>query len=359
MLKNDIMTRKLPPTIPEGLTAEDWPEYRKKTLEMFMREEYGITPPAPPEVRAEKGPYEENAWAGKADQYPVKLSFDTPRGEFSFTANIILPKSDHPLPMFIYLSFLPYPNGRYGPIEEIVDGGYAIATFCYNDITKDTDDGFTSGLAAMYPRNDPATDWGKIGMWAFAASRVMDYVQTLPEIDKSRIFSVGHSRLGKTSIWCAAQDERFAGGVSNDSGCSGAAITRGKQGEHVDVITNVFPYWFCGNYRKYANREDEMPFDQHQLMALLAPRILYVASAVEDLWADPQSEFMAATLASESYEMLGLSGLVNPWKDYISVGQHLHDGHIGYHLRKGRHFLSRDDWQQYMAYFDEHFPYNK
>ena len=105
--------------------------------------------------------------------------------------------------------------------------------------------------------------------------------------------------------------------------------------------------------------EDEMPFDQHQLMALLAPRILYVASAVEDLWADPQSEFMAATLASESYEMLGLSGLVNPWKDYISVGQHLHDGHIGYHLRKGRHFLSRDDWQQYMAYFDEHFPYNK
>ena len=94
-------------------------------------------------------------------------------------------------------------------------------------------------------------------------------------------------------------------------------------------------------------------------MALLAPRILYVASAVEDLWSDPQSEFMAATLASESYEMLGLSGLVNPWKDYISVGQHLHDGHIGYHLRKGRHFLSRDDWQQYMAYFDEHFPYNK
>lgn len=357
MLYDDIIARKLPPTIPMDMTPEKWSEYRQKTIELFMREEYGITPPAPPEVRAVKGEYEPNAWAGKADHYPVKLSFDTPRGEFSFTADIILPKSDHPLPMFLYLSFLPYPNGRYGPIEEIVDGGYAMATFYYNDVAADTDDGFTGGLAAMYPRENPDTDWGKIGMWAFALSRVMDYVQTLPEIDKSRIFSVGHSRLGKTSIWCAVQDERFAGAVSNDSGSSGAAISRDKQGERVGDITRVFPYWFCGNYKKYAGNEDQMPFDQHQLLALMAPRALYVASAAEDVWSDPNSEFMAATLASDSYEMLGMHGLINPTRDYIDVGEHRHEGNIGYHLRKGLHFLSRDDWQQFMTYFASHFPY--
>ena len=355
MFCDDVAARALPPTIPGGLAAGDWSAYRRQTLELFMREEYGITPPAPACVRAEKGPYENNAWAGKADHYPVKLSFDTPRGEFSFTADIILPKAGRPLPMFLYISFLPYPNGRYGPIEEIVDGGYAMATFCYNDVTLDKDE-FDSGLAAMYPRENPATDWGKIGMWAFAASRVMDYVQTLPEVDKSRIFVVGHSRLGKTALWCAAQDERFAAGVSNDSGCSGAAITRGKQGERVEQITRNFPYWFCGNYKKYIGREQDMPFDQHQLLALLAPRHLYVASALEDIWSDPLSEFMAASLAGEAYRLLGLRGLVNPTGEFIAPGESLHEGEVGYHLRTGLHFLSRYDWQQYMRYFDRHFP---
>lgn len=356
MFLDDVLARKLPPTIPPELKKEDWEAYRNETINLFMREEYGVTPPAPACVRAEKGPYESNAWAGKADSYPVKLSFDTPRGEFSFTANIVLPYADHPLPMFLYISFLPYPNGRYGPIEEIVDGGYAMATFCYDDVTLDKNDNFESGLAAMYPRNDPATDWGKIGMWAFAASRVMDYVQTLPQVDKSRIYAIGHSRLGKTAIWTAVQDERFAAGCSNNSGCSGAAVTRGKQGERVKEITKSFPYWFCGNYQKYIDREHEMPFDQHQLLALMAPRKLYVASAEEDTWADPYSEFMAAKLASDAYDLLGMTGLVNPTGEMIGANEHLHEGNVGYHMRSGKHFMSRYDWQQYMMYFDKHCP---
>jgi hypothetical protein len=231
-----------------------------------------------------------------------------------------------------------------------------MATFCYNDVTLDENDHFESGLAAMYPRENPETDWGKIGMWASAASRVMDYVQTLPQIDKSRIFALGHSRLGKTAIWTAVQDERFAAGCSNDSGCSGAAITRQKQGEHVKEITKNFPYWFCGNYQKYIDRENEMPFDQHQLLALMAPRTLYVASAVEDLWSDPYSDFMSAKLASDAYELLGVTGLVNPTGEMIGVNEHLHEGNVGYHMRAGKHFMSRDDWKQYMAYFDKHYP---
>ena len=124
----------------------------------------------------------------------------------------------------------------------------------------------------------------------------------------------------------------------------------------MEQITRNFPYWFCGNYKKYIGREQEMPFDQHQLLALLAPRHLYVASALEDTWSDPLSEFMAASLAGEAYRLLGLRGLVNPTGEFIAPGESLHEGEVGYHLRTGLHFLSRYDWQQYMRYFDRHFP---
>lgn len=231
-----------------------------------------------------------------------------------------------------------------------------MATFCYNDVTSDRDDGFTSGLAAMYPRNDPDTDWGKLGMWAFATSQLMDYVLTLPTVDHKRIFVVGHSRLGKTAIWCAAQDERFAAAVSNDSGCSGADITRDKRGERIEQITDNFPYLFFRNYMRYRVREHELPFGQHQLLSLMAPRHLYVASVQEDVWSDLQSEYMATKLAGESYALFGMNGLVPDISDNPMPGDQLHDGRMGYHLRTGLHFLSRCDWQRFMHYFCRHFP---
>ncbi len=172
-------------------------------------------------------------------------------------------------------------------------------------------------------------------------------------IDKRRIAVAGHSRLGKTALWCAAQDERFAAVFSNDSGCSGAAITRGKVGEQIQNITEVFPYWFCSNYAKYANHEDEMPFDQHQLLACIAPRLLYVASAAEDEWADPYSEYLACVAASTAYQLLGQKGLVLSGQAY-APGLCLQGGSIGYHLRAGTHFLSRDDWQMFISFLDEH-----
>ena len=355
MLEEDMRARNLPPTVPQETHAENWADWRQKTLDLFMREEYGLTPPAPESVRAEKGPVNEDAWAGKAQAYPVTLRWQTPGGEFSFPMQMVVPKAHRPVPLFVYLSFSPYGALGYCPVEEIVDHGYALATFCYNDVTRDEEDHDSSGLAPLYPRTNPATDWGKIGMWAFAASRVLDYALQLPYIDSRRVYVVGHSRLGKAALWAGAQDERFAGVVSNDSGCSGAAVTRGKRGEKVKEITR-FTHWFCRNYHQYAEREAEMPFDQHQLLALIAPRLLYVASASEDAWADPASEFMGAALASQAYERLGLQGLVNPAGDMIQADQQLHEGRIGCHLRPGPHFLSRYDWQRFMAYFDRHAP---
>lgn len=354
MLFKDLEKRRLPSLLDGNTTAETWPERRKQLIEILAREEYGFSPEPPAYVTAETTLLEERAWAGKAEHREIALKFPTPKGEFSFPVDLILPYSEKKLPLIIYLSFTRYPIGRYGPIEEIIDNGYAMATFSYKDVTDDADDNFSSGLAAMYDRSDDdGTMWGKISMWAWAASRVMDYVLTLDSIDHDKIFCVGHSRLGKTSLWCGVQDERFAAAVSNESGCSGAAITRAKQGETVKDIVTRFPYWFCKNYHKYQGKEYEMPFDQHMLIAAMAPRFVYVASAVEDIWCDPYSEFLSCLAASRAYQLLGQRGLVHDNR-FIRPGEFLHDGEIGYHLRSGTHFLSRYDWQMFMRFMDRH-----
>jgi pimeloyl-ACP methyl ester carboxylesterase len=350
----ELKRRDLPPVVTPGTTADNWQQRRREMIEILAREEYGFSPEPPDHVSAETTFLEERAWAGKAEHREIALKFPTPKGEFSFPVDLVIPYSDEKLPLFIYISFTKYPIGKYGPIEEIVDSGYALATFCYKDVTDDKDDDFSSGLAAMYPRENTGSAWGKISMWAWAASRVMDYVQTLDAIDKNRIFVVGHSRLGKTALWCGAQDPRFSAAVSNDSGCSGAAVSRGKEGERIRDIVTRFPHWFCENYRKYQDREEELPFDQHFLIASMAPRPVYVASAVEDLWADPKSEFLSCAAASSAYKLLGGRGLVSE-NHFPKPGDVFQEGEIGYHLRTGTHFLSRYDWQQFIKYMDRHF----
>ena len=299
-IMEDLAKRKLPPVLNPDTTATNWPLRRKEILNLLAKEEYGFSPPPPAFVEAETTLLENRAWAGKAEHREIALKFPTPKGEFSFPADLVLPFSEKKTPLLIYISFTKYPIGKYGPIEEIVDSGYALATFCYEDVTADKDDDFSSGLAAMFDRTQDGADWGKISMWAWAASRVMDYAQTLDSIDKKRIFCIGHSRLGKTSLWCGAQDERFAAAVSNDSGCGGAAIAMDKTGERIQQITSRFPYWFCKSYQKYIGKEQDLPFDQHWLLALLAPRPVYVASGSEDNWADPYSEFLACVAVASA-----------------------------------------------------------
>lgn len=331
-------------------TAEKWRERRKELIHLLSEQVYGFTPAAPEKVDCEILSSDEKAFANKAVHQKLSLSFDTPNGKFSFPVDFITPKKVSPAPLFITIAFRPDVPDRYLPMEEIIDHGYAVATFHYNDVT--TDNGEYTGLKTMYPC-DEKTGWGKIGMWAFAASRVMDYALTRGDIDHSRIAVNGHSRLGKTALWCGAQDERFSMVISNDSGCSGAAITRDKVGETVEVITRVFPYWFCGNYRAWANKEHKMPFEQHMLLALTAPRHLYVCSAEEDSWADPESEFLSCAAASPAWDVCGETGLVTP--DHLpEIGDALHEGKVGYHVRSGSHFLSRTDWLRYIEYRDRH-----
>jgi len=327
----------------------DWRARRAELLDLLSREEYGYTPAAPASVSANILSTE-RVCAGKGNQSHVELTFDTPTGPFTFPFNLVMPVSDKPVPAFVALCFRPEIPDKYLPMEEILDHGFAVASIHYNDVT--TDGPVIDGLAEKYPI-DPATGWGKLGMWAFAASRVMDYLETLSEIDHSRVCVIGHSRLGKTALWCGAQDERFSMAVSNDSGCSGAAISRGKVGEDISAITNRFPYWFCGNYKNWAGREFDAHFDQHMLLALLAPRRLYVCSATEDEWADPDSEYAGAKAASEAWAFLRAPGLIGP-EITPAPETPLHEGHVAYHLRTGPHFQGREDWNYVMAYREKH-----
>ena len=360
MICEKLSERNLPSlmTMNDGrraATPDDWRVRRRELIDLLSREEYGYTPVAPAAVA---GAVETNAnaslgeaaFADKAVQQTIRLSFDTPNGAFSFPFTLLVPKGVGKAPVFVVIAFRPEVPDRYLPAEEIIDRGFAVATFCYKDVTADS--AVFDGLAEMYPR-DPKTGWGKIGMWAFAASRVLDYLETREDIDASRACVTGHSRLGKTALWCAAQDERFSMAVSNCSGCSGAAISRGKIGESVARIAEVFPYWFCGNYQAWSGREAEMPFDQHMLLALIAPRKLYVCSAEQDSWADPESEFLCCAAASEAWTALRVPGLVAP-DELPAADRALTEGGICYHMRSGTHFFSRTDWLYHMACRERH-----
>jgi pimeloyl-ACP methyl ester carboxylesterase len=211
------------------------------------------------------------------------------------------------------------------------------------DIDEDYDDEHRGGVHGVFGRPNGDASWGTIAAWAWGASRVLDVVSDIvPEIDANRIAVVGHSRGGKTALWAAATDSRFAMAVSNNSGCAGAALSRGAKGETVGEINVGFPHWFSTNYRRYGKDPYKLPIDQHQLLGLIAPRLLYVASATEDAWADPQGEWLSTLSAGSAWKDPEMSV---GWDAKLNPDQPVHAGRVGYHLRTGRHSLTRKDWE--------------
>jgi len=325
---------------------------RNEMLNILFEEEYGYLPEKPTNIKWE---VEENTvkrfCAGKAVLNKITMTCDVGERSFSFPFFLALPTAVGKHPFFIHINFRDSVPDRYMPTEELIDNGFAVFSFCYKDITSDSDD-FTNGLAGVLYENGKrkSNDAGKIAMWAWAAQRVMDYAQTLDDVlDLNTSVVCGHSRLGKTALLTAATDKRFAFAYSNDSGCSGAAITRKKMGETVKDICKVFPYWFCENYKKYIDNEQNMPFDQHYLVASIAPRKVLIGSASEDLWADPVSEQLCCVAASDAFE----KGFVCD-KLPAEIGDEFFEGGIGYHLRKGLHYFSREDWLKLIRFVKLH-----
>ena len=240
------------------------------------------------------------------------------------------------------------------PIEAILARGYGLATVFYGDVDPDFDDGFVNGVHRALGHDGTGDAWGAVAAWAWGYSRALDYLESLGTIDANRIIAIGHSRLGKTALWAAAEDERFAMSISNNSGCAGAAISRRRFGETIFAINERFPQWFCTNYHAYSDNEAALPFDQHELLTLIAPRPVYVASAEDDRWADPRGEFLACVYASPAYELLGVEGIGTEGESMPAVNAPEHTGRIGYHLRTGGHDLTGYDWERYMDFADQH-----
>jgi hypothetical protein len=368
--------------------AEMWRMRRRpEILELFRKYVYGRAPLGQPKGMTFKVfDLDRKALNGLATRKQVTVNFAGKEDGPSMDILIYLPSAaKKPVPTFVILNFggnhtiHPDPaiklsmrwmrGGRQAteqsrgssfpsyPVEKILARGYGLATIYYGDIDPDYHDGFQNGVHPVFDKlidGKRAPDaWGSICAWAWGLSRAMDYFESDEKIDESQVAVLGHSRLGKTALWAGARDERFALVISNNSGCGGAALSRRCFGETVKQINNSFPHWFCGNFKKYNGKEDQLPVDQHMLIALMAPRPVYVASADEDLWADPRGEFLACKNAESVYDFLGLKGL--EVEKMPALNSPIQKGRIGYHIRSGGHGLTEYDWQQYMGFADRHF----
>ncbi|MFO0948337.1 MAG: acetylxylan esterase [Planctomycetota bacterium] len=355
--------------------ANEWRTRRRpELLELFQTQVYGRRPADPQSIEFELLESNPNALAGAATRKRIQIFFfgkEFP--DVRMTLTLFVPNTaNKPVPAFVGMHLFdsqadhPIPGK---PLQEKVEKdlpgaktldvilarGYAIGTLDAKDFCPDDAKRFRDGvLSHLYPGRSgapAAEEPGAIATWAWGLSRALDYLETDKDIDAKRVAVIGHSRMGKTALWAGAQDERFAMVISNNSGCGGAALSKRRFGETVARINRAFPHWFCANFSKYDNREEELPIDQHELIALSAPRPVYVASALEDRWADPKGEFLAALGADPVFEFLGVPGLGT--KEMPPTGKSI-GGNLGYHLRVGPHALSDYDWMMYLDFADRH-----
>jgi len=393
---------KIPPySLPDPLitidgktvrTQKEWDKKRRAEIfALFESQMFGKTPVGKPkDLHFKILSEDKNALGGIATRKEVAVFF-TKEDTYYMTILMYLPnKVKAPVPLFVGLNF----EGNYTissetdiaitsgwvpdnrsitnhqanpalrgsassrwPVALLLERGYGMATIYSGDIDPDFDDGFQNGVHPLFyekGQTQPRADqWGTIAAWAWGLSRAMDYFEKDKAVDKKHVAVIGHSRMGKAALWAGVSDQRFALVVSNNSGCGGAALSSRKIGETVARINTAFPHWFCGNFKQYNNNENNLPIDQHELIALIAPRPVYIASAEEDLWADPKGEFLSGVLANPVYALYGLTGLSAT--EMPKINQPLQTGFIGYHIRTGQHDITSYDWKQYLDFADKHF----
>jgi dienelactone hydrolase len=341
------------------VTREAWPARRAEIIDIFRDEMHGRAPvdrPANESFRV----IEEDAHdlGGRATRKLVEVSFDTPHaGRQSFRLQLYVPNAaKKPVPAIVLLQF----QGLTDPATlQVIERGYALAILDRRPLAADDASKYREGVINAFSGDGELAPnaWRAIAAWAWGASRVLDYLETDPDVDAKRVAVVGFSRMGKTALWAGAVDQRFAAVISNESGAGGAALSKRIYGETVQHLSDRFPHWFCENFQRYSSNEDEMPFDQHLLLACVAPRPLYVGSADEDLWSDPRGEFLACMAASPVYYLLGVAGLEAD--DMPQLDTPAATGRIGYHVRRGTHGFTEYDWKQYLSFLDRQFDHKR
>jgi len=359
-------------TLPDPLVLNDgtqvtspeiWESQRRPELvESFRSQVYGRRPDADYKITFEQVEKIDGLFDGLAIGLSMKAVIAIDDRKFEFPFVLFVPNRQQgksPAVMLInnrYFTTLEEAAQKvdeFWPVRKLLDRGYATASFLTGDVDPDRADGYAQGVRAFFAGGAPAEDdaWRSLSAWGWAASRVLDFMETVESIDSSRVAVVGHSRGGKTALWAACEDTRFAISYSNNSGCGGAALSRRSYGETVGRITTAFPHWFTPNFNAYAGKEEGLPVDQHELMALIAPRGIYVTSADEDLWADPKGEYISLVAAAPVFGLLGVSSIdqaeMPPLNKQRVVGQ------TGYHIRTGGHGLEAVDWDYFLDFADQ------
>ena len=363
---------------------------RPGLLKLFEEQVYGRTDPETLDISTEEKILDRTAFNGLATIKEISFKFSKDNRQTHAVLLLILPNNQEESSIFLGYNFLgnhtllsndliSLPSGwimnnpqlgvfdntantlargaRYSrwPVLNLLKRGYGLATMYYGDIDPDFDDDFQNGVHAIFANTEKRNEasWGAIATWSWGLSRIMDFLVSQQEVKADEVILFGHSRLGKAALWAAALDQRFAMVISNNSGCGGAALSKRRFGETIAAINGNFPHWFCANFKKYNDNESAMPFDQHQLLALIAPRPLYVASAKNDSWADPKGEFLSLKYAASVFELYRKESRITG--EQPLENEPLVHGSLGYHLRTGNHDVTAYDWEQFMNFAELQF----
>lgn len=360
-------------TLPDSLVSEsgqaiasarDWKAIRRpELLQKFRENVYGIRPSTEYKIGYEEIGRKDNAFGIGATVRQIRSTIHARGKSLSFDFVFATPRSNGPIPVVVQINnryLIPLDKAvdefdPFWPVEKLLRRGYATATFHTSHVDPDKKEGYEAGIRALLddPDSDPETRWKSLSAWGWAASRVLDFALQQTNIDPERTAIVGHSRGGKAALWAGAEDERFQILYSNNSGCGGAALSRRAFGETIARINRSFPHWFCDRFNNFNDHESELPIDQHQLIALAAPRAVYVASADEDLWADPRGEYHSLVAAGPAYDLFELGHIADPAMPVLDTPRHV--GSTGYHIRTGVHNLTEQDWGYFLDFADSVF----